>query len=210
MPPVRRGRVATRSATSAVHTRRRGGRAGGTIQVPPAGVPIQVPPVGDGEANANVVQNIDPPVSVIDAGQEGASAMALDPRKFEELISTSIAKGVEISVAKALAILEPGRSAPTHVASDGPIPSTSLATSALPSGSLPVPSVVPASTSNLQQPTPSSAQPLANVEMSNIIAASSLPPQLPGRPEADATAQSLDFMVPQNMISMRAMRAMRA
>ena len=71
MPPVRRGRVATRSATSAVHTRRRGGRAGGSIQVPPAGVPIQVPPVGDGEANANVVQNIDPPVLVIDAGQEG-------------------------------------------------------------------------------------------------------------------------------------------
>ena len=188
MPPVRRGRVATRSATSAVHTRRRGGRAGGTIQVPP---------VGDGEANANVVQNIDPPVPVIDAGQEGAPIMGLDPRKFEELISTSIAKGVEIGVAKALAILEPGRSAPTHVASDGPIPSTSSATSTLPSGSLPVPSVVPASTSNLQQLTPSSA----NVEMSNTIAASSLPPQLPGRPPADATAQSnpLDFMVPQKI-----------
>ena len=194
MPPVRRGRVATRSATSAVHTRRRGGRAGGSIHMPPAGVSIQVPPVGDGEANANVVQNIDPPVPVIDAGQEGASVMALDPRKFEELISTSIAKGVEIGVAKALAILEPGRS-------DGPIPSTSSATSALPSGSLPVPSVVPASTSNLQQLTPSSAQPLANVEMSNIIAASSLPPQLPGRPAADATAQSnpFDFMVPQKI-----------
>ena len=188
MPPVRRGRVATRSATSAVHTRHRGGRAGGTIQVPPAGVSIHVPPVGDGEANANVVKNIDPPVPVIDAGQEGASAMAF--------ISTSIAKGVEIGVAKALAILEPGRSAPTHV---GPIPSSSSATSALPSGSLPVPSVVPASTSNLQQPTPSSAQPLANVEMSNIIAPSSLPPQLPGRPAADATAQSLDFMVPQKI-----------
>ena len=113
MPPVRRGRVATRSATRAVHTRRRGGRAGGSTQVPPAGVPIQVPPVGDGQANANVVQNIDPPVPVIDAGPEGASVMGLDPRKFEELISTSIAKGVEIGVAKALAILEPGRSAPT-------------------------------------------------------------------------------------------------
>ena len=165
--------------------------------MPPAGVPIQVPPVGDGEANANVVQNIDPPVPVIDAGQEGASVMAVDSRKFQELISTSIAKGVEIGVAKALAILEPGRSAPTHVASDGPIPSTSSATSTLPSGSLPVPSMVQASTSNLQQPTPSSA----NVEMSNIIAASSLPPQLPGRPAADATAQSnpLDFMVPQKI-----------
>ena len=92
MPPVRTGRVATQSATSAAHTRRRGGRAGGSIQVPP---------VGDGEANANVVQNNDPPVPVIDAGQEGASVMALDPRKFEELISTSIAKGVEIGVAKA-------------------------------------------------------------------------------------------------------------
>ena len=112
MPPVRRGRVATRSATSAVHTRRRGGRAGGTIQVPPAAVPIQVPPVGDGEANANVVQNIDLPVPVIDAGQEVATVMGLDPRKFEELISTSMANGVEIGVAKALAILEPGRSAP--------------------------------------------------------------------------------------------------
>ena len=201
MPPVRPGRVATRSATSAVHTRRRGGRAGGSIQVPPARVSIQVPPVGDGEANANVVQNIDPPVPVIDAGQEGASVMALDPRKFEEIISTSIAKGVEIGVAMALAILEPGRSAPTHVASDGPNPSTSSATSALPSGSLPVASAVPASTSNLQQPTPSSAQPPANVEMSNIIAASSLPPQLPGRPAAEATAQSnpLDFMVPQKI-----------
>ena len=197
MPPVRRGRVATRSATSAVHTRRRGGRAGGTIQVPPAAVPIQVPPVGDGEANANVVQNIDPPVPVIDAGQEAAPVMGLDPRKFEELISTSIAKGVEIGVAKALAILEPGRSAPMHVASDGPIPSTSSATSTLPSSSLPVPSGVPASTSNLHQSTPSSA----NVEMSNTIAASSLPPQLPGRPAADATAQSnpLDFMVPQKI-----------
>ena len=156
-----------------------------------------MPPVGDGEANANVVQNIDPPVPVIDAGQEAAPVMGLDPRKFEELISTSIAKGVKIGVAKALAILEPGRSAQMHVASDGPIPSTSSATSTLPSGSLPVPSVVPASTSNLQQSTPSSA----NVEMSNTIAASSLPPQLPGRPAADATAQSnpLDFMVPQKI-----------
>ena len=85
MPPVRRGRVATRSATSAVHTRRRGGRAGGTIQVPPAAVPIQVPPVGDAEANANIVQNIDPPVPVIDAGQEAAPVMGLDPRKFDQL-----------------------------------------------------------------------------------------------------------------------------
>ena len=134
-----------------------GAEPGALSRCPPAGVPIQVPPVGDGEANADVVQNIDPPVPVIDAGQEGASVMGLDPRKFEELISTSIAKGVEIGVAKALAILEPGRSAPTHVASDGPIPSTSSATSTLPSRSLPVPSVAPASTSNLQQSTPSSA-----------------------------------------------------
>ena len=192
MPPVRRGRVAARSRTGTVQTGSRGGRTRGSNQGSA---------VVDDDANVNVVTNNDPPVPGNEAGQEGAPVMTLDPKKFEELISTSIAKGVEIGVAKALAILEPGRSASSHLGSDGLTSSTSLALSALPSGSLPVLSTVPASTKNLQQPTPSSAQSLANTKMSNIIAASSLPQQLPGRPGADATAQSnpLDFMVPQKV-----------
>ena len=143
--------------------------------------------------------NKDLPVPGNDAGQEGAPVTTLDPKNFDELILTSIAKGVAIGVAKSLVILEPGRSASSHPGSDGSTPSTSSAPSTLPLGSRLVLSTVPASTRNLQQPTPSSAQSLANTEMSNIITASSLPPQLPGRPGADATAQSnpLDFMVPQ-------------
>ena len=117
MPPVRRGRVATRSTTGAVQTRRRGGRSRGSNQMPP---------VVDGDANVNVVVNNDLPVPGNDAGQEGASVIGLDPKKFEELISTSIAKGVEIGVAKALAILEPGRSASSHLATDGPTRASGL------------------------------------------------------------------------------------
>ena len=99
MLPVRRGRVVTQSRTVTVQTRSRGGRTRGSNQGSAA---------VDGDANVNVVANNDPPVPSNDAGQEGAPVMTLDPKKFEELISTSIAKGVEIGVAKALAILEPG------------------------------------------------------------------------------------------------------
>ena len=181
---LKKKKVATRSRTGAVQTRRCGGRTRGSNQGST---------VVDGDANFNVVENNDPPVPGNDAGQEGAPVTTLDPKNFDELISTSIAKGVEIGVAKSLVILEPG--------SDGSTPSTSSAPSTLPLGSRLVLSTVPASTRNLQQPTPSSAQSLANTEMSNIITASSLPPQLPGRPGADATAQSnpLDVMVPQKV-----------
>ena len=106
---------------------------------------------------------------------------------------------MEIGVAKALAILEPGRS--RLLDTQGSSSVTSAAPSALPSLALPIPSTIPASSRYLRQLSASSAQSLSTTEMSNVITASSLPLQRPGRPALDATAQTnpLDFMVPQKV-----------
>ena len=122
MPPVRLGRVATRSRTVTVQMRSRGGRTRGSNQGSA---------VVDGDANINVGVNDDPPVLANNAGQEGAPVTTLDPKNFEELIASSIAKGVEIGVDKALAILEPGQSATSHLGADGSTLSTSSAPGAL-------------------------------------------------------------------------------
>ena len=95
--------------------------------------------------------------------------------------------------------MEPGRSGLLDTQGSSSV--TSAAPSVLPSLALPIPSTVPASSRNLRQSLASSAQSLSTTEMSNVITASSLPSQLPGRPGSDATVQSnpLDFMVPQKV-----------
>ena len=140
--------------------------------------------VVDGDGNVNAVRIDDGPTVNNDAGQEGAAVVSLDPKKFDELIYASIAKGVEIEIAKALAIFEPGRSG-FFLCNFGSSERTALI-----------------GTSNSFYRPCFIQEPSTIVSFFTLVA--SLPPQLPGRLGSDATAQSnpLYFMVPPPVLSL--------
>ena len=131
-----------------------------------------------------------PPVTPTASGNSAAPT-GFDVKKLEELITESIAKGVELGIAKALSAVEarPG------------VVSTIAAQSLAAQGSAPV--IVPVTAAQVTPSvghTPSAASISPSVEIHSITA-SSLPNQIPDRPGLDATvrANALDHLVPQKV-----------
>ena len=167
MPPVRKERVVTRTNSGAISRRSHGGRPkGSTRPTTPAGAPVEVPPQ-------------------VDALSSQPNMANFDAKKLEDLITSGIAKGVEMGVAKALSMMGPPGGSPVA-----------------PAGSAVPPVVARESTVEVVAPVPpaQSTSP-ASSTAENAIVASSLPPQIPGRSGIDATshANPLDYLVPQKV-----------
>ena len=182
MPPIRRGRTANRARTR-VGRRSRFGR----LRQNGVGNLVGI----DGDNQGAAVPMVIPP-----AGGNSTPA-GFDPRKLEELITESIAKGVELGIAKALSVVEGG---PSTVPTPTP-GSATVAQAPATQGSASV--IVPATLAQVTPPvghTPLGASISPSIEM-HSISASSLPPQIPGRPGLDATARanSLNHLVPQKV-----------
>ena len=90
MPPIRPGRTANRARTG-VGRRSRFGR----LRQNGVGDPVGI----DGDNQGAAVPMVIPPAGA-----------GFDPRKLEEQITESIAKGVELGIAKALSVVEGGPS----------------------------------------------------------------------------------------------------
>ena len=155
MPPIRRGRTANRARTG-VGRRSRFGR------LHQNGDPVGIESDNQGAAVPTVIQP---------AGGNSTPA-GFDARKLEELITESIAKGVELGIAKALSVVEAGPSTvPT------PTPGSATVAQALATkGSASV--IFPAMLAQVTPPmghTPLGASISPLIEMHSITA-SSLPP----------------------------------
>ena len=195
-PYGRRRRIGLRDATAP-----RGDDT--AVQVPPANpVPPAVP-----------VPTVDPVLPVAperghDMGvQPDAMPGGVEARRLENLITESIAKGVELGIAKALSAIEARPASVNRVTAEGPVTVAGLSSSSVPaqptftrvSAAHSVPAVMASFTAVREQPSASSSLDVSNVVHS--ITASSLPPQIPGRPGLDATirANALDHLVPQKI-----------
>ena len=182
MPPIRLGRTANRAQTG-VGRRSRFGR-------------IHQSGVGDAVGIDGDDQGVAAPTVIPPAGGN-STPTGFDARKLEELITESIAKGVELGIAKALSVVE---ARPSTVPTPTP-GSATVAQAPATQGSAPV--IVPATLAQVTPPvghTAVGASISPSIEMHSITA-SSLPPQIPGRPGLDATARanSLDHLVPQKV-----------
>ena len=126
---------------------------------------------------------------------------------MENLITESIAKGVELGITKALSAIVAQPASVNPVTAEGPDTVAGLSSSSVPaqpiftmgSAAHSVPAVIASFTAVREQPSASSSSDVSNVVHS--ITASSLPPQIPGRPGLDATirANALDHLVPQKI-----------
>ena len=137
-----------------------------------------------------------PPANPTTSSNLGAPA-GFDPRKLEVLITESIAKGVELGIAKELSVVE-ARSGTVSTSMTGS-GMNALTAAAQGSSSVTLPASVNQSTPSAgHAASVSSASPL--VEM-HSIPTSFLPPQIPDRPGLDATvsANALDHLVPQRL-----------
>ena len=164
------------------------------------------PGLGRGSRNGRLCQDwaadggdrgaLVPPANPTTSGNLAAPA-GFDPRKLEELITEGIAKGVELGIAKALSVVEAtSGTVSTPVTGSG---MTTQTPAAQRSSSVTLPASVNQSTPSVgHDASVSSASP--SIEMHSITA-SSLPPQIPGRPGLDATvsADALDHLVPQRV-----------
>ena len=139
--------------------------------------------------------------------QPDAMQGGVEARRLENLITESIAKGVELGIAKALSAIEARPASVNPVTAERPITVAGLSSSSVPahptftmgSADHSVPAVMASLTAVREQPSASSSSDVSN--MVHSITASSLPPQIPGRPGLDATirANALDHLVPQKI-----------
>ena len=214
MPPIRRGRLPARARAGRGRPYGRRRRLGLRDANAPRGddVAVQVPravPV----PQAVPVPTVDPVPPVVperghDMGvQPDAMPGGVEARRLENLITESIAKGVELGIAKALSAIEARPASVNPVTAERPITVAGLSSSSVPahptftmgSADHSVPAVMASLTAVREQPSASSTSDVSNVVHS--ITASSLPPQIPGRPGLDATirAKALDHLVPQKI-----------
>ena len=214
MPPIRRGRVPARARAGRGrpygHRRHIGLRDAtaprGDDTAVPVPLAVPVPP-------AVPVPMVDPvppvaPERSHDMGvQPDATPGGVEARRLENLITESIAKGVELGIAKALSAIESRPASANSVTAEGPVTVAGLSSSSVPaqprftmgSAAHSVPAVMASFTAVREQPSASFSSDVSNVVHS--ITASSLPPQIPGRPGLDATirANALDHLVPQKI-----------
>ena len=189
MQPMRRGRLPARARAGRGRPYGRRRRLGLRDANAPRGddVAVQVPravPV----PQAVPVPTVDPVPPVVperghDMGvQPDATPGGLEARRLENLITESIAKGVELGIAKALSAIEARPASVNPVTAERPITVAGLSSASVPAqptftmGSAvhSVPAVMASLTAVREQPSASSSSDVSNVVHS--ITASSLPP----------------------------------
>ena len=175
MPPLRRGRVPARARAGR-------GRPYGRRRH-----------VGAGDAAGSV--------------RDDTTPGGVEARRLENLITESIAKEVELGIAKVLSEIESRPASANPVTAWAPVTVARLSSSTVPaqprfsvgSAAHSVPAAAASFTAVRDQPSATSSSDALNDV--HTITASSLPPQIPGRPGLDATirANALDHLVSQKI-----------